>query len=211
MRGGKPTETSLSLRSLVWTLFPRQILTFYADKTILRLPDRVYMTEAIIPRILARRPKSLLNLGVHYYTDRTQRTLAAAGIDVFTADPDGRKTRWGSEGKHRVCKADEIGANFPGVTFDVVILNGVLGYGLNTQAEFERTLRAIAEKLRSGGLLVIGWDDNMFHDPLAAGTDRTLFVEDETLLGARRVPHLNGLLDTTGGQATKYFDVLRRV
>jgi SAM-dependent methyltransferase len=211
MRGGKQTETGLNFRSLVWKYFPRQIMTFYADKTVLRLPDRIYMTDVIIPRIIERRPKSVLNLGVHYYTDRMQRTLAEAGVDVFTADPDGRKTRWGSPGKHRVCKADEIESAFPGVTFDVVILNGVLGYGLDTQAEFDRTLRAIATKLNPGGLLVIGWDQNMFHDPLAAGAYREMFVEDASLLGAQRVPRLNGLLDTNGRPATKNYDALRRL
>jgi SAM-dependent methyltransferase len=211
VRGGKQTETGLNLRSLVWKYFPRQIMTFYADRTILRLPDRVYMTDVIIPKIIERRPKSVLNLGVHYYTDKMQGTLAEAGVDVFTADPDGRKTRWGSAGKHRICKAGDVEGAFPGVTFDVVILNGVLGYGLDTQAEFNRTLRAIATKLNPGGLLVLGWDDNMFHDPLADGAHLDLFVDDASLLGAHRVPQVNGLLDTNGKPATKNYDVLRRL
>jgi hypothetical protein len=51
----------------------------------------------------------------------------------------------------------------------------------------------------------------MFHDPLADGAHLDLFVEDASLLGAHRVPRLNGLLDTNGKPATKNYDVLRRL
>ncbi len=197
-------------RALVWTWLPRQVLEYYADRTILRQPDRIFIAQVLIPKIVARRPKRVLALGVHYYTQRMQRTIERSGIELFTADPDARKVRWGAKSRHRVCTAAEIKSHFPGATFDVVLLNGVLGYGLDTQEELDRTYRAVAAKMEPGGLLVLGWDDNMFHDPLASGAHMAYFVEDEGLLGKSRMGRLSGLRHEDGRPATKYFDVLRR-
>ncbi len=40
--------------------------------------------------------------------------------------------------------------------FDLVVLNGVLGWGVDTTADAERALAAAWEALRPGGLLVLG-------------------------------------------------------
>lgn len=200
----------MDLRALIWKHVPRVVMTTYADVTKLRAPDRIYLSTTILPRLIARKPRRLLNLGVHYYTQSFQHALERAGVEVFTADPDDRKTRWGSAGRHAVCTAAGIGAAFPGVDFDVIVLNGVLGYGLDTREEFERTLATFAAAMRPGGLLILGWDDNMFPDPVPLATRDGAFESDVDLLGTSRSAHLSGMRDSAGRPASKIYDVLRR-
>jgi SAM-dependent methyltransferase len=138
-----------------------------------------------------------------------QQEIADAGVEVFTADPDGRKGRWGAKGRHRACAAEDLDRCFE-AGFDAVLLNGVLGYGLDRSEQVDAALGAIAHLLRSGGVLVIGWDANMSDDPLATGKWRERYERDADLLGEARVGRRNGLIDPEGRPATKYFDVLRR-
>lgn len=51
-----------------------------------------------------------------------------------------------------VCELETLFAE----PFDVILLNGVIGYGLDRKEEVDRALRACAARLRSGGTLVIG-------------------------------------------------------
>ena len=189
---------------------PRPLIVGYAEFTILRLPDRVFMTKRIVPSLISLRPDRLLNVGVHHYTYRMQQTLVAAGIDVYTADIDPRETRWGVQHRHRVCNAIEIDHHFPAQYFDVVILNGMLGYGIDTAGDFDRAIHAIATVMRPGGVLILGWDDNMFADPFGLNTYEDLFARNSALLGVDRVKHHNGLRDPAGREAFKVYDVLTR-
>ncbi len=43
--------------------------------------------------------------------------------------------------------------------FDVILLNGVIGYGLNDRDSVEACLRACAARLRPGGTLVLGMNE----------------------------------------------------
>jgi SAM-dependent methyltransferase len=44
-------------------------------------------------------------------------------------------------------------------SFDAVVANGVIGFGLDDPADCERAVRACHEVLRPGGWLVLGWND----------------------------------------------------
>ena len=48
---------------------------------------------------------------------------------------------------------------------DVVVFNGVYGWGLNDPETLERTLQGFAELLRPDGELVFGWNDVAGHRP----------------------------------------------
>ena len=72
--------------------------------------------------------------------------------------------------------------------FNPVLLNGVLGYGPDRSEDVGRALTSIAFVLRQGGLVVIGWDDNMAADLLGAAMRTACFNVDAELLGAGRGP-----------------------
>ena len=49
--------------------------------------------------------------------------------------------------------------------FDLVMLNGVFGWGVDAPDHMEQTLEAIAEVLAPGGTLLIGWNHDRSPDP----------------------------------------------
>ena len=44
-------------------------------------------------------------------------------------------------------------------SFDVVVANGVIGWGLNEQAGFEQMMAQCHRVLKPGGLLILGYND----------------------------------------------------
>jgi SAM-dependent methyltransferase len=200
----------MSIRSFLWQHLPGRVLLAYADKVFDQRPDRVYMRETIIPRIAGSGARRVLNIGVHYYTVRLHDQLTDCGMDVYTADVDAAKAMWGVKGSHAVCSALDLETCFKPEFFDAVILSGVLGYGIDSLEAFSKALKSIAQVTSPGGILVIGWDDNMFPDPLLGSVSTEMFEPYSELLGFSRISRLNGLFDANGFQRSKVYDILSR-
>ncbi|WP_295244032.1 methyltransferase domain-containing protein [uncultured Brevundimonas sp.] len=132
------------------------------------LPDRRVMADGYVP-VLAADGGRILWVGCREYTLDDYALLEAQGGEVWTTDIDPTAARWGREGRHRtgdVCEADRL---FPDLSFDAVVCNGVLGYGVDSPAQQQRALKALAAILRPGGRLLLGWNTDKIADPVAAG------------------------------------------
>lgn len=141
-------------------------------RRIRQLPDRRLMAESYVPA-LAVEAGQILWIGCREYTLDDYATLEAGGGQVWTTDIDPAAERWGCKERHRtgdVCEADQF---FSDKTFDAIVCNGVLGYGVDSPQQQERALAALAAILRPGGRLLLGWNTDKIDDPVAAGlTDR---------------------------------------
>lgn len=60
---------------------------------------------------------------------------------------------------HIVAKVQDLGHHVQAGSFDCVVMNGVIGFGLDAPAEVDKAIAAIASSLRVGGMFVLGWDD----------------------------------------------------
>jgi hypothetical protein len=200
----------MSMRSFAWRHLPRRVLLAYAAMTFDHIPDRIYMRETIVPRIASHGSGRVLNIGVHYYTVRLHQQLMRLGSKLYTADVDPAKAMWGVKGSHSICSALELENCFEPDFFDSVIFSGVLGYGINDLQMFNKTLCSIAKVSSLGSILIVGWDDNMFPDPLKDGNHTSKYVPFSELLGSSRVRRLNGMFDQEGVQCEKVYDVLCR-
>lgn len=132
------------------------------------LPDRRVMAENHVPALAADGGR-ILWVGCREYTLDDYALLEAQGGEVWTTDIDPTAARWGREGRHRtgdVCEADRL---FSDLTFDAVVCNGVLGYGVDSPDQQQRALKALAAILRPGGRLLLGWNTDKIADPVAAG------------------------------------------
>jgi hypothetical protein len=185
-------------------------MLLYADVRYLRIPDRRFMSRTIAPALSNTHPMRILNIGVHYYTVRLQRYFLNKNIDLYTTDIDAAKSMWGVPGKHCICGAADLHLHFSKGFFDAVILNGVLGYGINSLSDINEALATLAHILNNRGLLIIGWDVNMSPDPLDGTICLDLFTPYPGLIGISRSGAPNGLFDAQGGQAFKVYDVLER-
>ena len=79
-----------------------------------------------------------------------------------TIDANPEQARYGAE-QHIVDDVGNIERYIQPGSLDVVFLNGIIGWGLNSQDEAEK---AFADRcLRKGGHLVVGWNDLPEHLP----------------------------------------------
>ena len=138
--------------------------------------DRQYMTKEILPALALSKLQRVLFVGCKEYTARYGKRLTRAGIDYWTTDIDPSAATWGEKGHHIVCDIAKIDEVYPAESFDAVLLNGVIGDGVDDESEMNRTLTAIARILRPNGTLLIGWDSlKKLPDPMKIETVTTYF------------------------------------
>ena len=132
------------------------------------------MAHAYVPA-LAQEGGRILWVGCRAYTADDYAALETKGAEVWTTDIDPAAARWGRKGRHRtgdICFADSF---FGDLTFDAIVCNGVLGYGVDSVDQQRRALDAMAAILRPGGRLLLGWNTDKIADPVASGLTEAQF------------------------------------
>ena len=120
-------------------------------------PDRRVLEDVIFPTLLAREDvRRVLFVGSAWYT----RTYGNRFHDreFWTIDVDERVRKYGGE-RHIVASITTIAEHFDPESLDVVVCNGVVGFGLDSEDDCDRAFAGAYRCLRPGGLLIIGWDD----------------------------------------------------
>jgi SAM-dependent methyltransferase len=133
-----------------------------------RSPDRLVLVDRYIPAF-AKAGGRILWVGCQAYTADYPAFLEADGGEVWTLEFDPAAAIWGREGRHRTGDLKVADALFADLTFDAILCNGVLGFGVNSPPDQQTALAAMATLLRPGGLLLLGWNTDKIVDPVAAG------------------------------------------
>jgi hypothetical protein len=120
--------------------------------------DRRVLEQRILPYFASDdRCRRILFVGCDWYTRHYGRRFA--GREYWTIEMDPARAQYGEAGRHVVDALANLSAHFPAGHFDVIVCNGVLGWGLNDRDEAERSLAACRHALADGGVLVLGWND----------------------------------------------------
>ena len=127
-----------------------------------RSADRQYLEHEVLPA-LARRAdvRCVLFVGCARYTRHYEAIFPSA--EYWTIDPDPRRRRWGAK-FHIVDRLERLGFHWPEARFDLIVCNGVLGWGLNARDDAEAAFAACHAALRPGGQLILGWNDIRPHN-----------------------------------------------
>ena len=122
----------------------------------IRTEDRARLEDLLLPRFAGAQVAKLLFVGSETYT----RTYAAAFPPGHfrTVDIDPAKAKHGTP-DHIVAPIQDVHLHVPPATFDVVVMNGVYGWGVNDRPALTAALTSIATVLKPGGKLVLGWND----------------------------------------------------
>jgi SAM-dependent methyltransferase len=146
------------------------------------------MTKKILPALASSKLQRILFVGCKEYTARYGQGLTRAGIDYWTTDVNPSAASWGEKGHHIVCDIAKIDEVCPADSFDAVLLNGVIGDGVDDESAMDRTVTAIARILRPNGILLIGWDSLKKHpNPVEIEAVTTYFRHEPVLtLPARK-------------------------
>ena len=124
---------------------------------LLRTEDRRILEQVILPEY-ARRPDiaRVLFVGCASYTQTYGEIFC--GREYWTIDPVARRRRYGSE-RHIIDQLQNLGTHVQPGYFDLIVCNGVLGWGLNALDDADTAFAACHTHLRPGGDLLLGWND----------------------------------------------------
>lgn len=104
--------------------------------------------------------KKLLFIGVASYTWHYYANLAYA---VFTIELNEERAKFGKKGAHVIGSATELSRFYATSSFEVIIANGLIGYGLNSEQDFDKLMLECHRCLKSGGILILGYNNDEKH------------------------------------------------
>ena len=137
-----------------FSLEPKQIISH----------DRLILEEAILPHFVRDiAVQKVLFVGCSAYTQRYKEFFMTK--EYWTIDPKHVKRKYGSE-RHIVDSITNIEKHVVKNYFDVVIMNGVIGFGLNRIADIEQAIAACYAILAHDGILLVGWNDTARRTPI---------------------------------------------
>lgn len=141
-----------------WRIARRELLRALGRPAAMDSLDRRLLEGCILAHYAQREDvRSLLFVGTRWYTRHYHRLLP--GKRFLTIDVDPAMARHGSPDQHIVDSVCRIGQHLAPGSVDVVIFNGVFGWGLDEPAELQAALEGFEQVLRAGGELVLGWND----------------------------------------------------
>jgi SAM-dependent methyltransferase len=113
--------------------------------------------------------------------------LERHGGQCWTTDIEITHARWGAAGRHLTWDLLHIDQLLAPGSFDIVLCNGVFGFGVDTREAQLAALRAMAAILKPGGRLLLGWNTDRVADPLTIDFVRSAFVADDPTGGGARI------------------------
>lgn len=127
--------------------------------------DRAVLEQTILPWYAARFDiRSVLFVGCDWYT-RHYGSFFGDGRAYSTIDPDPWKARFGAR-LHHVAGLESIERLYAPGSLDLIVCNGVWGWGLDERADCEAAFNGCYETLRPGGHFLLGWNDLEGRRPL---------------------------------------------
>jgi hypothetical protein len=165
----------------------KEIRLLFGFNFRLRTADRKVLDKKIIPLFSNNLSiKRVLFVGCDVYT--THYSELFKHCDYYTIEPTKEKAKYGSQ-KHTVGFLQDLKRYFPPAFFDLIICNGVYGWGLDEQSEIEQAFGACYECLQPNGFLLLGWNDLKEHNPISLAEVEALklfCVEDFPLHGTNK-------------------------
>lgn len=128
----------------------------------MRTPDREILENTIIPFFVARGIHRVLFVGTDWFTKHYDRFFP--GSDYWTIEIEPRRRRFGAA-QHIVDSLEHLDRHFPKAHFDLILCNGVYGWGLDDPASCERAFQQCYDCLSDQGILMLGWNDVPEHRP----------------------------------------------
>ena len=147
----------------------RRITKWLIDKSgmdfFLGTRDRTVLERKILPWLSAQPAmRRVLFVGCEWYTYGYRKWFPED--TYWTLDYNPEKKIFGSPRLHLVDSMANLAKHFEPESLDLIICNGVFGWGLNAPNDIEAAFSAVQSALRPGGLFLLGWNDVPKHRPM---------------------------------------------
>jgi SAM-dependent methyltransferase len=138
----------------------------------LKTEDRKVLESKILS-YFAQKPEffKILFVGTAWYTEGYKNLFKAKSYWTIEINP--RLAKHGAK-NHLIDSIENIHIYFPSDDLDLIICNGVFGWGLNQEQKIEDTFTKCFNSLREGGILVLGWNDIPERRPIALADSQAL-------------------------------------
>ena len=144
--------------------------------------DRTVLEGEILPWLSAQPSlRRVLFVGCEWYTYGYRKWFQAD--TYWTLDYAPEKKVFGSDRLHITDSMAQLAAHFGPESLDLIICNGVFGWGLNAPGDIEAAFSAAHRALRPGGLFLLGWNDVPKRRPVPIENITALRAFSPTLLG----------------------------
>ena len=162
------------IRAECRVLYLRAVVLRRKRGRVITSAARRVLDYLLVPYLIASRSyESILIVGVSRGTSHYPQLLRDKKA-VWTIDSDPMKQPFGYEERHILDSIENINKYFPDGTLDCVMMNGVYGWGLNSEPAMASAVQGIHRALRPGGVLLLGWNTGDEHDPISLENFRPL-------------------------------------
>jgi hypothetical protein len=145
---------------------------FFVEPRNILSEDRAMLEGVILPFFSQQECyQRILFIGCSAYTQSYEQIFSTK--EYWTIDNKSIKRKYGSA-RHVIDSVVNLGQHFGTDYFDLIIMNGVIGFGLNHASHIESALDACFQGLAGGGVLVLGWNDDPQRMPIALEALQTL-------------------------------------
>ncbi|HEY3783873.1 MAG TPA: class I SAM-dependent methyltransferase [Steroidobacteraceae bacterium] len=166
--GDKPDSTWKVLMALVGEKgFATRVIRKHLHlPTPLNTTDRAVLEQRVFPYYSSNPSiRDVLFVGCNTYTAHYQRDFFP-DVNFVTLEPDPELARYGAS-CHIQAPLEKLADHCPPGSFDLIICNGVFGWGLNTYEQCETAFSQCHQCLVQDGQMVLGWDDLPQRTPIA--------------------------------------------
>lgn len=126
--------------------------------TPLDTEDRRILERVVFKYLLALpNTKKVLFVGCDWYTRHYDQAFFR-GCEYWTLDVSPSARRFAGK-RHIVAPLEELGRHFPEAWFDLILCNGVYGFGLDAREDCEQAFEQCYSRLREDGVFLLGWND----------------------------------------------------
>jgi SAM-dependent methyltransferase len=169
--GNARLPTEAATRSKFARLFTDPSFAWRALRYACGMPVRMQtedrrVLESVIFPYLAALPKihNVLFVGCDWYTKHYGRTFFKSK-NYWTIDFSAKAQKFGAP-QHVHAPLEQLAQYFPEAYFDLIICNGVYGFGLDAPEQCEAAFQQCYLRLASGGYFAFGWNDIPARDPV---------------------------------------------
>ncbi len=142
-------------------------------------PDRRLLEKEILPYYAAAPGFSrVLFVGVKSYNKVHEELFR--GREFVTIEPDPELAQFGAK-RHHVDVVQNIAKYEAPGSFDAIFMNGILGFGVNTDQAVTDVVLASREALRLGGHLLFGVNEDVESHPKLSACDAMKHFEPEAI------------------------------
>jgi hypothetical protein len=174
------------LKTLLFELSPRLAVTWGVEFPR-KSTNRLFLEQDIfeyLDTLLSDESAQCLFIGTDKRSWHYRSRFAAK---FFTIDKDPRKAIYGDVINHRIDSATELARQYTPNQFDVIIANGLIGFGVDHIDQCEDLFAGLETIMKGSGVLVVGYSNSPSRIDFKLEDVKNYHLFEEF------APHFNGL------------------